>query len=168
MQQKNRIEHAFSRDFKPRRGTKRNQHLNKYITKIFVTYKHSKTYKIGSGLIFRSVYEGSIVVTISFLNVWFLFICFTWLLFDIELFNSKIWLLNFRDFFGTSRFGTGTILMVPNFFGLNSWYRLCTMYWELVPFRYGTGSIPGFGSTCSFLNTTHPLNIACIYVYLLQ
>ena len=74
---KNRKKRAFSSDFKPRRGTKRNQHLNKYITKIFVTYKHSKTYKIGSGLIFRSVYEGSIVVTISFSNVWFLFICFT-------------------------------------------------------------------------------------------
>lgn len=82
-----------------------------------------------------------------------------WIRFLIKKYDYSI----FGIFFGTSRFGTGTVLVVPNFF----WAQF------MVPVTYrvlgvGTGSIPGIGSTCLSQNTTHPLNITCIYVYLLQ
>ena len=46
-----------------------------------------------------------------------------------------------RIFFGSSRFGTDTVLMAPNFFWLNSLYQYHAVYWESVPFRYSTGMI---------------------------
>ena len=92
MQQKIGKNMHFQMQLKPRRGTKRNKHFNKYITNIFVTYKRSKAYKIGPGLNFGSVYEGSIFATISFSNVCFLFICFTWLLFWYEMGQMGVWI----------------------------------------------------------------------------